>query len=485
MPLRPGVQIQTLTTPPPRSAPTDTGVWFVAGTSDQGTAIAPIQINSMTDFVRLLGARQTYSVLYDALELFFREGGSAAYVARVVGPGAIIATRNLVDSGAGVSLVVKALGPGAYGNSIKVAVVAATGGGLFQISVYDTNNVLLENSGDLTTQADAIAWSASSQYVRVTLGATSLIPVVGGANVINPLTTGTDDRTNITDAQWLTALNLFVKDLGPGNVSAPGRTTDVGHTQLADHAKNNNRVALLDLPDTATVATLTTSATNAKSTGSGQYAAAFAPWLQMPGIQPNTVRTVPPSALVAGRMAAVDASQGPGVPAAGNNGISRYCTGLSQAGWDDTTRDSLNTAGVNVVRMLFGDPTIYGYRSLADPVTNPYWVPLGTVRYLMGLQGRAWAVGQQFVFDQIDGQGHTISAYQGALVALCQADWAAGEIYGNTPAEAFNVDTGPGINTPTVLAGQELRAAISVRPSPMAELVTIYIINVPITQGVS
>lgn len=484
-PLRPSVQVQVLTTPPPRSAPTDTGVWFVTGLADQGRVDRPILVQSMSDFTRQLGARVSYSVLYDALDTFFHEGGSQAYVSRVVGPAAVVATKNLVDNAAGVSLVVKALGPGAYGNSIKVAVVAATAGGVYKIQVYDVNNVLLEDSGDLTTQADAVSWSQNSQYVTITLGATALVPVVGGANAIAALATGTDDRANITDAQWLAALTRFTKDLGPGGVSAPGRTTDAGHTQLSDHASVNNRVALLDAPDTATQATLVTSATGGKSTGTGQYAAMFAPWLVVPGLVPGTTRTVPPSALAAGRMAASDASAGPGVPAAGDRGVSQFGIAVSQPAWDDITRDALNSAGVNVIRMLFGAPTIYGYRSLADPVTNPYWVPFGTVRYLMGLAARAWAVGHQFVFDQIDGQGHTISAYQGALVSLCQADWIAGEIYGATPDLAFNVDTGPAINTPAVLAGNELRAAISVRPAPMAELVTIMIVNVPITQGVS
>lgn len=483
--IRPGVQIQVLSTPPPRSAPTDTGVWFVIGTADQGRVDAPIFIQSMTDFVRLLGNRTTYSNLYDALDLFFREGGGAAYVGRVVGPAAVIASKNLVDNVAATSLVVKALGPGTYGNALKVAVVAATGTGVYQVSVYDTNNNLLENSGDLTTQNDAVAWSQNSQYVRITLGASLLTPVVGGANTIAALTGGTDDRNNITDTQRLAALALFTKDLGPGNVSAPGLTADSVHTMLADHAAANNRVALLDAPDTPTQATLTTSATNAKATGNGQYAALYAPWIVVPGLTPNTIRTVPPSALAAGRMAATDAVYGPGTPAAGSKGISGYATGVSQPNWTDTQRDALNTAGVNVVRVLNGQVTVYGSRSLADPLNNPYWVPLGSVRYLMGLAARAWAVGQQFVFDPIDGQGHTISAYTGALVALCQADWNAGEIYGATPADAFNVNTGPSVNTPAVLAGQELRAAISVRPSPMAELVTIQIVNVPITQAVA
>jgi len=199
----------------------------------------------------------------------------------------------------------------------------------------------------------------------------------------------------------------------------------------------------------------------------------------------GTQRTVPPSALAAGKCAQVDPVYGPGTPAAGVKGVSSFATDTSQPDWDDTTRDTLNTDGVDVIRVLNGAVTIYGWRSLADPINNPDWVPLGTVRYLMGLAARAFSVGQEFVFAPIDGQGHTISAYQGALVALCLADWNAGEIYGQTSSDAFNVDTGPAVNTPTVLAGNELRAVISVRPSPMAELVTIQIVNTPITQAVA
>jgi phage tail sheath protein FI len=63
-------------------------------------------------------------------------------------------------------------------------------------------------------------------------------------------------------------------------------------------------------------------------------------------------------------------------------------------------------------------------------------------------------------------------------------DWNLGEIYGATAADAFNVDAGPTVNTPTTLADNKLIANIAVRPSPMAELIVIQIVNVPITESV-
>lgn len=482
---RPGVQIVQKTAPPPRSSPTDTGTWFVAGLCDKGSALRPINCRSLDDFITQCGARQTYSVLYDAVDLFFREGGSNLWVARVVGPAAVQAFRNLVDNVAAVSLIVKAQGPGTSGNNLKVAVVAGVAGGTYQIQITDNNNVVLEQSPDLTTQADAVNWAQTSQNVTITIGASLLAPVVAGANVLTALATGADDRTNIVDAQWLTALNLFSKDLGPGQVSAPGRTTDPGHTQLLDHAGANNRTALLDAPDTPTVATLQSSAVNAKTTNNGQYGALYAPWVLIPGVVAGTTRTAPPSAFQAAQMAEVDASDGPNVPAAGSRGIARYATGLSQPAWDDATRNTLNTSGVNVLRVLNNLVTIYGYRSLADPINNAAWLMLNNVRVLMAIAAEAYAIGQQFVFAQIDGQGQTISAYGGALSAMCQRYWNSGQLYGVVASEAFNVDVGPTVNTPLVIAGGELRATVAVRPSPEAELVTLNIVNVQVPLGVS
>lgn len=489
--LRPGTQVLVKTAPPPRNAPSDTGTWFVAGVTDTGPATVPRLCLSMDDFIRIFGGRYSYSsLMYDAVETFFREGGTRCWVGRTVGPGAVIASKNLLDSGAGVSLVVKALGPGAggapnAGNNLKVAVAAGSVGGTYVIQIYDSNSNLLEVSPNLTAQQDAVTWSANSNYVTVALGATALVPAVVAAA---SLTGGADDRTNITDTQRLAALNLFTKDLGPGQVSIPGQTTDTVHTMLADHTAANNRWALPDAPDTATTATLITSATNAKSTANGDYSHGLCwPWVLIPGVTSGTFRTVAPSAMVAGLTAQTDALYGAATPAAGALGESRFAVGLSQVPVTDIVRDQLNTAGVNVIRSMFGGAAIrnYGWRSLSDPVSKPNQVDAGVGRYLMSLTARAFNVGEQYVFAKIDGQGHLLSAYQGALTALCQTDWEAGDIYGLTTRDAFNVDTGPTVNTPTVLANNEIRANIAVRPSPDAELVTIQIVNVPITSEVS
>jgi phage tail sheath protein FI len=452
----------------------------MAGLCDKAI-LAPVVVGNLDAFIQACGARVSYSVLYDAVDVFFREGGNQVYISRVVGPGAVIAHANLNDSGAAVSLVANAKSPGAWGNTISVQVMnGAVSGYMVQIKNGAT---IVESSPDFATQQDAVAWSQQhSSYVTFVLGASANPPAVAAAVTLG---SGSDDRSNITDVQWQTALDRFTADLGPGQVLSPGRTSSVGHQQLEQHAGTHNRVALLDLPDSYDVTALSTSAGDASSTGDGQYAASYAPWVVVPGVVPGTTRTVPMSAAVAGLTARVDAVENPNTPAAGKNGELRYAIGLSQPVWSDSQRSTLNLNGVNVVRPFAGTFRVYGCRSLADPVLNPDWLDFSNVRYLMWLSARCQEVGESFVFEPIDGQGHTISDFGAALTAVCQLDWSAGIIYGQTASDAFSVDVGSFVNTPQTIADNQLRAVVAVRPSPFAELVTIVIVNVPSNEAVA
>lgn len=481
---RPGVVVQVQTTAPPRSVPTNTGVAFMAGLTAKGS-LTPDFVMSLDQFITKYGDRVTYSILYDAVDAFFREGGNTVYIGRVVGPAAVAATLTLNngDDPPTSVLIVKANAPGDWGNGLKVGVQDGVSDGSYQIFTTDAGDNLLETSPDLLTLADAVSWSTQySKYLVITLSSHSGNPPAVAAAA---LTTGTDDRASITDTQWLAALNRFTPDLGPGQVMAPGRTTSTGQGQLADHAAANDRVAIVDLPDTATVATLESDAADAGGTGNGQYTATFTPWLRIPGITGGTTRVIPPSSAVAGVIARTDAANNAGTAAAGVNGVFRSVIGLSQAAFAESDREALNEAGVNVIRSMLGGFRIYGFRSLADPNNNPQWLDFTVARYLMSLSARCEAVGEGYVFKSIDGAGHLQADYAADLGAVCQADYAAGIIFGASATDAYNVDTGPSVNTPETIADGELRAVVAVRPSPFAELVSILIVNTPITEAVA
>src|SRR6516164_1108988 len=140
MPGRPGVAVSILEIPTPASVPLDTGTWFALGTTDRGPANSPQLITSLDQFNTAFGARQSYSVLYDAVETFFREGGARVYISRVVGPSATTGTRSLLDASSGTSLIVNAIGPGAWSSGYKVGVVAGIASGSYQIQITDASN---------------------------------------------------------------------------------------------------------------------------------------------------------------------------------------------------------------------------------------------------------------------------------------------------------------------------------------------------------
>lgn len=479
MPLMPGTSVVLRDSLPPRSNPGDTSTLFVVGFAERGPA-SPVAIRSMSAFKRFFGDRVSYSTLYDALDTFFREGGRQAVISRVLGPAPTVATKNLLDASSGVALTVNAKYSGDWGPNIKVGVAAGSVGGTFVIFVQ-YNNVEVERSPDLLDTAAAVAWSTGSDYVTIVQGASVLDPAVIAAAA---LVGGTDDHTNAVDANWKTALDRFTRDMGPGQLAMPGRTTSQAHLDQLQHAATYNRVALLDAPDTAVVATLTAAATAARAGGNGRYGAMFGPWALVPGLTAGTTRAVPYSMVVAGAVARNDGLLSPNAPAAGENGIAQYTIGLTQNAWTEAERQTLFDGGFNVARILFDGVRTYGWRTLVNPSSDPNWINLGNTRLAMAITGDADIIAERYVLSQIDGQGLTLSAFSGELIAMLNGFYTSGALYGLTPDEAFAVDTGPQVNTDATVALGELHAALAVKMSPMAERVIIEITKVALTEGV-
>jgi phage tail sheath protein FI len=476
----PGIQILERVALPSPTAPTDTGVLFLVSPTAQGPS-APRLVQTLD---QAFGANGIYGPgrgvfgAYDALDIFFREGGSSAYLARVTGTGATAATRTLVDAGAANTLTITANGPGTWGNSLTVAVVAGVASGTYALQIA-LSGVVVEQSVDLTTVGDAVQWaSQSSNYITAAqVGTTAGVPAVVGASALS----GGNDGSAITDTNYVTAIGLFPDTLGPGQIAAPGRTSSTVQLALLAHAAANNRYALIDLTDSSSPSTLA-SATAALAGANARYGMAFAPWIQVQGIATGTTRLVPPSAVAAGLLARTDGLLGPGTPAAGEQGQSATAIGLSQNFTVASDRDTLNTAGVNIFRSMFGGIRLYGFRSLANPSSQQPYLQASQDRYLMGLRARLAAAAEAFAFQKIDGAGHIFTKLQGALNSVLLDDYNADELYGDTPQDAFAVDVSNKVNTSDTVARGEIHAVCAVRVSPYAEHVIIEIAKIPVTQ---
>jgi phage tail sheath protein FI len=446
----------------------------MVGLADRGVVTGPITadlaVTSLADFTSKYGARQSYSVLYDAVEAFFAEGGNRVFISRYAGPAATKASAAVPVAGTKFTATAKSVG--AWGNNLTVGVASGV------ITVYE-NGTPVEVSPAQADVTAAQAWSTGSRYIDVT-------PVGSGAltdTVPVALTGGADDRVNATDTQRQAALDRFARSLGPGQVLLPGDTRTQAHQMLAAHANANNRFALLDAPDTATASTIIATAGTDRALGRDQarHAQLLAPWVTAPGTVSGTTRSIPPSAVQAGMIARSDSTTGnPNRAVAGANGISRFATGV-KATFTDTDRSSLADAGVNVI-LSTPDAGVLTYDdvTLVDPALNPEWLGAGGNREIMSLISDALGVAGAHMFAQNEGP-LSLDAFNGDLKAVCLQHKARGSLYGATPEEAFRVETGSTVNTPTSIQNRQLKAAVAVKISPNNRQVTVQITNRPLT----
>lgn len=461
---------------PVAAASTSNG--FLVGVAERGPTNEPIKVISLADAVERVGARVSANpFLYDALDCAFREGASVVYIARAVGAEAATASKAAVDAGGKTSFTVKAKSPGAWGNDVDVAITLS--GGSVTLVVKE-DGIVVETSPALATSAEVVEWAKASPYVTVTIGAED---AVDAKTQTLELEGGKDDVAGVGTAQIEAALNLLTNDLGPGQVAAPGFTTEAIHKALLTHAGNTNRRALLDDPIETAKAELLSHA-GALRGPLARYGALFASWAIVPGVSLGTTRKVPYSGIQMGLIARSEGEgNNPNRAAAGPRGKSRYATGLVNI-FTDVERGELDDGGVIAAILVRGVVTTYGNVSLVNQTTEPNWKSFSASRLVMGVAALASGVLESYDFEQIDGRGYIFKKLQGDLSgAACMPFYLQNALYGQTPEEAFFVNTGPDVNTPGSIANEEIKAQIGIRVSPTASFLEVEVVKVPTTES--
>jgi uncharacterized protein len=513
---RPGVEVYSSAATPPQGVPTDTSVAFVVGEAQQGPLDQPTRITSLDDFTAVYGARVTGVESYDSLDAAFHEGLSTAYFMRMADAGAKVATASAAAIVAGNTL--DAANAGAWGNSLKLDVAAisttqsttfgadeddgdggtttngdgsdapqrsalltfpdAEAGGPTFIATVTQAGKIVQVSQPLATRRDLSSFLQQASYLTLT-GPDSDDPIAAGS--VTPAG-GADGTMPVTDATVLpNALLLMPKELGPGQLLAPGKTDGESHAALLAAAAGSNRVALLDGNPDDTPQALISAAAALRGAEEDRYGSLWAPWAVIPGIAPGTSRTVPWSAIQAGLCARNDRAGNPNQAAAGSWGQSVYAIGLTET-FSPADCEAMLYAGVDTARSVYGTIEAYAFRTLVDP-NGPRsgWRELNHARLNMAIVADSEAIGQDFVFSQLDGRGHTIASFGGQLAGMLIDFYNADALFGDDPTQAFQVNVGPAVNTDANLADGILKAVLTVRMSPHAELVQIYIVKQPIT----
>lgn len=478
-----------------RSTARSSGRAFFVGEAEAGP-VGPNRVTSLEEFTNLGGTRQSYSPLYDAVETFFREGGSELYWSRVVAPTATTAFIVLNDNAAAAALRVEAAGPGEYANGWRAWIRtnvddANIPAGFFSVRVTDAAGTILEESPAFDTKLEHIGYAnANWKKARLIDQASALDPVrnVGGT----ALAGGAANRNAITQVEKDAAIDRFPRLLGAGQIALPGDTTTATHRKLLSHAAARNRHALLDLPDTAVVATLTAAVraadvdVDADGLPTGRRGEPLWPWALIPGLTPYTFRTVPYSAVQAGVQARVDGQGNPNEPARGEDPLKapRFAVGLSQANPSDADRTTLNDQGVNVAMVLPSGVVQMGNRTLRTQGADPNWLQASGSRMMMVLEDEVDAILARFVHEQ-NQKGVLSGQLNGEVVSALGVHFDKGALYGNSPQDAFAVDTGPNVNTDASIGQGFLRVALAARVTPGADRVEATITRVATTEAVA
>lgn len=480
----PGVIVRTAT----RSGPVNpsvpaSGRYFVVGQFDRGPVGEATLVRSLAELEVIYGTRVPYGSAYDDLRTFFEEGGTEAYVSRVVGPAATIGTLN-VNNGAtptpAPALRVDAISAGAWSAGVKVAVAVGTLPDTFKLVVDGPLEGDTETYDNLATAAAAVGALTRSRYVRgVDLGAGVPAPMAATA-----LSAGADDRAAITASTMTDGLDVFGPEFGAGAVAIPGYTSALVGDDLVAHAKDRRRIALLATAQGASDADYLNAADSLIGPD-GEYAGLFGPWVRIP-MGGGVTKLISPEGYVAAQRARAQLSEGPWRAPAGELAVARFVVGVER----ELTRaqgDALDEGHVSAIRTIAGTTRLYGWRSLSVDEDN-YALLIGrdvlnTVAY--EAEGRL----ERFVFRTIDGKGQLLASVAAELVGILDPMRAAGGLYertvdGEVLDPGYSVDVGETVNTPAVLNANKVAAVIALRVSPVGTLIDLTIVKAGLTATV-
>lgn len=474
----PGVIITTSArSGPTPSEPNASGQAFIVGLAERGSGTEAVLVRGLADFEAKFGGRVSYSYLHDTVKTFFDEGGTQAYIARVVGAAATTGkvTVSNGDDEPTPAIEVSASSPGAWSEGLTVEITEG--------SIAGTVNVLVHLNGQTVRTFNSVGTldqlisrvNGDGTYVTVRdMGSTSrALPAVGTYEV----SAGADDRTSIVADDHAKALDRFADTMGDGAVFAVDASGI--DEALVEHAEKNSRIALLFNQDK--MAGINDLAGLPDSDAAGM----FFPWIRV-GDNGGNVRDIPPVGYVAGVRNRAHTQVGAWRPPAGEIAASRSIVGLTRE-FSRAEADLLDEARISVIRRIANTVRLYGWRSLSSDVDN--------FGYLSGrdLLNRVVVEAsrrlEQFVFAPVDAKGQLLSTINSELVGILEPIRLAGGLYpltnddGEEVDDGYLVDTSNAVNTRESLSRNEVHASVSLRVSPIGALILLEITKVGLRQA--
>lgn len=474
---RPGVYVSEAALP--RTALRTSGVspaGAFIGTALKGPT-QPVPVSSWSDFVATFGDVDDTHTLPVALRQYFDNGGSEAWVARVLSNDAVIAENIFNDTG-GDRLEVRAYNAGAWGNNISYSIVKSATANTFTLTVLETirgyqqvverfPNLTMDSTSQHYVESIVNSLTIGSRVIRVTDVTTALNqddPLVAGTSSAQALTGGSDG-TNTFD--FSTAVKGFETIETPMVFNIPDQPPGDLVSAFAEIEARGDSVVVIDPEENWSVAQVI-----AGTYPVSGHAAVYYPWLYIADPHPDaprgSIRKVPPGAAVVGQIVKSDRQFGVGkAPAGAATAMAKVLAAETKL--TSSELDDLSANNINVIRQYPGTNglVIMGARTRSDGIDR-YLSVRRTINYV---KKRAVQTSRFALF-----QPNTLNLWDQLRVAngaFLTEMWSRGQLAGTSPKEAFYVKVDGENNTPQTMANGEVHIEIGIAPTFPAEFIII------------
>lgn len=481
--LRPGVYAEEVLNPSSAISSPSSGIAAFMAAHGRGPAV-PTLIESWTQYLNLFGGfGASNQYLPFALHSYFTNGGRAAYVNRILGTGAIKATRTLMDrAGAPIAtLRVDALNEGTWANALYVD-ITDLGLDRFNLTVKfggTSDAFVVERWADLSMvdsdsrYAPSIinSLTAGSTYISVVdLASATVAPADRPALGTSLVLAGGVDGAAPTVGQQQAAISLLDPVDGPLTINLPGvYDTAVVATALSYAEARGDSFVVIDSQDGRTAAQLVAYA----NTFTSAYGAVYGPWVYVSdpsSSSPGALKKVPPGSAVAGIYARTDTLRGVHKAPAGTDARIAGAVAI-ETKFTNTELDTLNSGLVNAIRHLPGiGIAVFGARTCRNTAADRYVPTRRTLSYIRKalVDGTRWAV-----FEPNDRA--LWAGINSTLTQFLLRMWQQGALRGGSAREAFYVKCDSENNTPASIQAGTVNIEVGVALQFPAEFVVIRI----------
>jgi hypothetical protein len=492
----PGVYVTSgVRTGPTTAAVAPASTFFVTGTAERGPTDVAKLVTSLSDFQTYYGLYNSAFSLQQHVQTFFEEGGTKAYIARVVGASATAGAATLLGasvSGAAsascvASMTLTAANPGAWSSDVTYTVTGVTTAPVVNIFFKGTQ---VFTTGALTTVSSAVDKINTSAVATIYVKATATV----GANILLLVSTATALSVGVAgnaalEADYVTGLTLFDQGYGAGAVAIPGQSGSATWNGLMGHASANNRIALLANAVGTSALTAVVNATGYASASAAPFTGIYFPWVTMSGTGGVTL-TISPESFVAAKRAIAHVQSGPWRAGAGLLAQAKFVTGLeTTVPITKTTAATLDAGRVNALRIVDGAVRVYGARSVSSDEDNFRYITYrDTVNYIVTESEKRL---EDLVFSPIDGRQGVFSQIESRLIGLLDPLRDAGGLYESYNAAGELVDPGymvkvdTSLNPASQLATGVIKARIGVRVSSVGDRIEVEVLKSNLTTGVA